>query len=633
MTIRISAGVRAEVHFYQWNETPEELDLGSGTVTVTELEFFSVYDAETYLRSLPLDSSDLAVLREQLFLEALALSPNISNDELIAQFATLLAQGLYRAREFSVAQYAYVEYEPTRPDSPPLPDTPTKPNRPPNPVENKAVIVEFIEVVERGGRTHVVTGAGRNSEYFQPAVDRPDVLSTDAGTDYYKQFINLPKDLEGADHRHPEYHRSITVKARVMLNGQPKAGESVVFTSIVEKGEFRPKLDALSRESFERATGPANHIATTGSDGWTPNVVFVLSEYAGDAFNLFAKGPDGKELKIGSYQVWRRFWYQITHFKDSAPPSLTGAQEAYAAVFAEMVPTTIKELALTEQTAPKGTFYPAWMAFGGSSTKQVSVIGEHNDKAVLSHYHPEKNKPVKGHLVFCGEIRTPKREPVAAEHFAIHSNPSEVLTLNFAGAPYLALLKPTLTGEPLVIQGKWSSGSRLGPLTDENILIELEPGGRNNLKRIRILLPPDAPDPTKYPVSVTLQLRAASGSGGYSKSANMVISMRGGSRTAKSLNNTVTHEFGHGFHQTPTPGKQNPNLPRHPMQYIPQNSDGPHCRTGATRVTPDENHPEKFNYQGGTCVMFSGSIEGLFCTTCHPYIRLEGMKKLVDHSE
>jgi hypothetical protein len=632
MTIKLSAGVRAEVHFYQWNETPEELDLDSGKITVIELEFFSVYDAEAYLRSLSMEPYELAYLREQLFLEALALSPNISNDELIAQFATLLAQGLYRARVFSVAQYAYVDYEPPRPDSPPLPDTPAKPDRPPSPVENKAVLVEFIEVVERGGRTHVVTGAGKNSEYFQPAVDREDVIYDDAGTDYCKQFINISKDVDGADHRHPEYHRSITVKARVMLNGQPKAGESVVFTSIAEKGEFRPKLDAFSRESFDRATGPANHIATTGSDGWTPNVVFILSEYAGDAFNLFAKGPDGKTLKIGSYQVWRRFWYQITHFKDSPPPALTGAQNAYAAVFAEMVPTTIEELPFTEETAPKGIFYPGWMVHGGSSTKQVSVIGDHNDKAFLSHYKTEKNKPVKGHLVFSGDIRTPETEPVAAEHFAIHSNPSEVLTLNFAGAPYIVLLKPTLTGEPLVIEGKWSSGSRWGPLTDENILIELEPGGRNNLKRIRILLPSDAPDPTKSPVSVTLQLRAASARAGYSESANMVISMRGGSRTAENVNRTVTHEFGHGFKQPPLPGKQNLNLPPHPMQYIPQNSSGLHCRTGATPTHP-KSQPKKLIYQGGTCVMFSGSSKGLFCATCHPYIRLEEMKKLVNHSE
>lgn len=625
MTIRINAGLRTEVHFYQWNETPEELDRGSGTITATELEFFSAYDAETYLRNLPLDSYDVTFLREQLFLEALALSPNITTDELLAQFATLLAQGLYRAREFTVAQYAYVEYEPTRPDSPPLPETPAKPNRPPSPVENKAVLVEFIEVVERAGRTHVVTGAGPSSEYFQPAVDREDVIYTDTGAEHYKQFINLLKDVDGLDQLHPEYHRPISVKARVMLNGQPKAGKSVVFSFTLEKGEFRPKLGQFAREGFEKVGGPTTHIATTGSDGWTPNVRFMLSAYAGDIFTLFAKGPDGKELKIGSYQVWRRFWYQITHFKEYAPSSLTGAQEAYAAVFAEMLPTTVKEMPLTEQTAPKGTFYPEWMVRGGSSTKQVPVVGKHNHKAFFSQYKPEKNKPVKGHLVLCNACWEPSIEPVAVESFEIYSNPSELLTLEMSG-PQEGLFKPTLTGEPLVISGGWFQKHFFGPLTDENILIE--PEGRTNLRQIRIMLPPEAPDPSVYEVTVALQLRSATVAGGYSVDANMVIA-RGGP-TAKVFDKIVTHEFGHSFNQTPLPGEQNPNLPRHPMQYFPQDGAGPHCRTGATRVTPDESQPEKFIYKNGTCVMFSGvgNSDGLFCTTCHPYIRLESMKSL-----
>jgi hypothetical protein len=629
MTISINAGPRTEVHFAQWNEVVEEIPDGwKDYVTVTELEFFSADDAEIYLRNLlTADNYGLEVLRSHFFVEALALSPNISNDELIAQFATLLAQGLYRAWKISTTFPSGAGDDSARPNIPPLPIPDPHPNGPPSPAENKAVLVEFIEVVEQAGYTQVVTGAGKNSEYFQPAVARTDVAIHREGP-AYQQFINLLKDVDGAAQIHPEYDRPISVKARVTLNGQPKAGESVVFSFKLKKGEFRPNLTQPYREGFGKVGGPATQVVTTDSDGWTPTVMFMLSAYAGDIFTLFAKGPDGKELKIGRYQVWRRFWYQITHRQNHAPPALTDCQDAYAEVFAQMLPTTVTELALTEQTAPKGTFYPEWMVRrDSSSTEQVTVVGEHNDEFFFRYYKKEKNKPVKGHLVMCDACWTPKTAPAAVETFRIHSNPSEWLTLNL-DTYFCGLLKPSLTGEPLVIAGKWfqkDMPDSYGALTDENILIE--PEGRTSSKQIKILLPPEAPDPNVYAVSVTLQLRSASNLDGYSTGENMVISLIAG--LEEDCQQTIVHEFGHGFNQPPKPGKQNPSLPRHPMHYIPQNSHGSHCRTGATKVTPDRKHPEKFNYEDGSCVMFSGGSNSSFCSTCHPYMRLEGMKKLL----
>jgi hypothetical protein len=590
--------------------------------SIREITFLDMFDAQMYLRDLSFNSDLITQLRDLLAREGL-LNHNCSNDEVITQFATLLLQDVYRIQQVTLSQDAYGGSQSDRPADPPHPNVPPKPEPRPVPVDNPAKLVEFVEVIGFSDNLRVVTGAGPNSGFFQPAVKRVD---RNKKTGHYKQFINLPdKNVDGRDQPHAEYGRSIKIKARVLQDGQPKAGESVVFSYKLEKGQFRPKLLAEYTESFGGEQGVTTHSAITGSDGWTQTVNFYFSAYASDAFTLLAKGPDGRELKLGSYEVWRKFWYQITHFKKTTPPPLKVSQKAYAAVFAEMVPATITKL--NEQAVPQGSFYPEWMVLGGESRKPAFVVGPHNEKALFSLNKEEHNKPVKGHLVVCNALWEESKAPVAVESFQINSNPSELLTLNLQSRPNAGVLKPTLTGQSLVIYGEWVSknGQKRGTLTDENILIE--PAGRENFKQIKILLPKEAPDPAFSSITVYLQLRHARYLAGYSTGSNMLIT-HDKTSTAELFNNIVTHEFGHGFNQPPDPGKENPSLPRHPMQYIPQNSRGGHCRTGATKVTPDFSKPQLFTYKNGKCIMFSGgsfSSNGLFCTVCQPYIRLESM--------
>jgi hypothetical protein len=99
----------------------------------------------------------------------------------------------------------------------------------------------------------------------------------------------------------------------------------------------------------------------------------------------------------------------------------------------------------------------------------------------------------------------------------------------------------------------------------------------------------------------------------------------------KVFNQTVAHEFGHGFNQTPRPGTEPVGLQAHPQQYTNEHGGvGSHCRTGTTTVA-DTAYPAGL-YRNGTCAMFHqvspDTWTGEFCSDCQPYLRLTGMDKL-----
>src|SRR5689334_12999383 len=75
--------------------------------------------------------------------------------------------------------------------------------------KKKVTLVELVEVVTRSTEG-VVTGAGSASAKLKTMTDRADKSG-----DTYKQYINIGKDVEGADKRHPEHDRYIELKARI----------------------------------------------------------------------------------------------------------------------------------------------------------------------------------------------------------------------------------------------------------------------------------------------------------------------------------------------------------------------------------------------------------------------------------
>ena len=619
------------IELYGWEETPSRLPVEADQQqVVTDVDFLDAAEAASYLRDFLGQEQEAVARLRALFASEHALSYGHSSDEeVLAQFAGLLVQNVYRIRQTSVYRAAWGK-KPPAPLPSPTPTPPPKQVDPPKPVQNKAILSEFVEVVNRGVEG-VVTGPGSASPNLPTHLNRQD-----KNLGLYKQYINIvDKDLEGQEKRHPEYGRYIEIKARVTVDGKPKAGESVVFSYTFKRGDYCPTLLGTDTEGFESAGGPSLHIATTGQDGWTPTIKFYLSAYAGDYFDLSAKGPDGKEVKLGHYQVWRKFWCQFTLLKGHQLPQLTTVKAAFDKVFAEVKQANIVEL--KEEDLPTGSVYPAWMvvpheyANAGKSagSEKILVVGPHNQQHLFSYLTQETDRPVKLHVIVGRHILHPNTDPVEAEKFVLKTNPSQVLSLN---DEYAYLLKPTLTGESLVIQGKWEANGKSGSLTDENILIEQ--AGRKETSGYKIMLPAEAPDPAQHPVSITLQLRRAyQYEAAYCLGTHILIKEYI-DRHSEYFNLVLTHEMGHSFGQVPSPGAQAEPLPDHPNQY---NMGGTHCLTGAQKqyknLSPKETSDDSssFEYVKGTCVMFAGGYQDFkyqdFCTVCHPYIRLQNMEK------
>lgn len=615
-----------QIQIFLWNEPPHQLvtDLDQNH-RVSDLNFLDVGDAQTFLRDLAADPAFLTQLRihtNQLLCQ---------NDEtVITEFSYLLANGTYRARQYDFYGTAWRTQPPPSPLPPPIPGPSPKPPGPPKPpVENKAVLVEFVEIINRGGVDGVVRGAG-------PASSGLDTLTTRTDTHHdgaYKQYINIVnKDCDSIVNSHPEYGRFIEIQARVFLDGKPKEGESVEFSYIRTAGEFCPALLKEDSAGFGAPGGSTKHSETTYSDGWTTTVKFYFSAYAGDSFELFAKGPDGKQLKLGSYQVWRKVWYQITKLKNTKLPSLTQAKKSFEDVFVQIELADVVEISKAD--APAGSLYPAWMVddYVTDTNKKFPpeekalLIGTHNDRKFYSLLKERKNQPVKLHVILCNAIWKPMRDSAVVEEFILDKY-SEFFDTGSINDMDVGLFKPTLDGKPLVINGSWSGNGMTGILTDDNILIEQK---REFVNEFWIALPAEAPDPKIYSLKIMLQLRTANRfAGGYSKGVHimMVDHLRMGDKIRREwFNRTLVHELGHSVNQVPLPGFQPKPLPPHPNSYSEE--DYPerewHCKTGATEIyVPVDNGnwpsdwepPEKLAYTGGTCIMFAGGTPRNFVTS------------------
>lgn len=486
--------------------------------------------------------------------------------------------------------------------------------------KNKVTLIELVEVVARSPEG-TVTGAAPASGKMANKATRGD--KNGAG---YKQYINLDKDLEGAPKRHPEYGRYVEVKARVESTDGVLSGHSVTFSfELVAKGKARPAtLTGAPAEGFGAEGGAATESSSTDAEGWTGTVKFYLSQYAGDQFKISAEAVEdaGNKKQTGIYEVWRKFWYQVTRAQTHVVPAPAKSVTAFDKLCAEMAATT--EATFTKATSPASTFYPHWMVAMGGGDDEQSVIGGHNRDHFYTLFNTEVDKPVKGHLIICQHQWDPVGDS-ALLTVDLTSNPSQELTLDLGGSWNAGVVKPALKGN-LVVVGKWISGGTEGALTDSHILVDKT---RSALNTVKVSLPPGAPDPTKVKVTVQLKLAYGKFYAGESNKHQMLIVYDG---NATNFANTVSHEFGHGFGQTPRDTTQPPPLPKHPKQYSNEHGGvGSHCSTDVTEVV-DASVTSGKRYKGGTCIMFHQvnptGCKDVFCDSCEPYIRLQNFSTL-----
>ncbi|MFK7753052.1 MAG: hypothetical protein AB8B51_10940 [Sedimentitalea sp.] len=520
-----------------------------------------------------------------------------------------------------------------------FPDTPVDDPVEPCPLEHKIKLVEFVEVLDRGSEGVVKDPGGVSAK--KPTL----VTRADKANGLYQQFVNLDQDLEGKAKRHPEYGRYIIVRARVewVLAGR-KASLSGKKVEIKLKNDATGKgnpggLDGPDKHGLKKADGDLVEALSTDAEGWTEPLQVHFSIYAGDTFSVSAQADEedggsytGTIMKLGTYQVWRRFWYQMTQRKGGAAPAPTDSVKAYAKVCADMVKADAKEF--EKKDAPANTIYPDWMVNPGTgSNDDATVIGNHNSAAFYTMFDAETDKPVKGHLIIC-DYQWDDAGRSGLTTFEINKTPSDELTVDL-GRWNAGIVRPALSGGSLLSNATWRSKApsghadhgKSGALSDADIQIIK---GRSGLNCIKVKLPAGAPDPTVHKVEVKFKIAYGTYWGGESVAHQMLIKYSGKN---KNYYQCVSHEFGHGFAQTPCPGDQPSPLGNHPKQYdTAKGGQGVHCNDAATLVMTNPRYPGGI-YKTGTCIMYhqlSPSIcTQVFCDTCEPYLRLEEFKTLV----
>ena len=306
---------------------------------------------------------------------------------------------------------------------------------------------------------------------------------------------------------------------------------------------------------------------------------------------------------------YRKFWYQLTRQKNSGVPIPSHSPGLYGRVRAEMIKSNVVDF--LKAGAPAQTFYPEWMFKKGSnSARDVAVIGSHNKAHFLGLYVAEAKKPLKANIVVC-EYQFDEDGSTGVKTFDIDASPTGWLDV---GKP---VVKPPLQGGNLVVaaSGTWATigvaPAQNGVLTDANIIITKP---RNDLTKVKIKLPAGAPVPTAAAkIRVSFNLQAASGPWLGENDAKDVLAVYDKSTAIKKrdYHDTVSHEIGHGFAQTPTAASRHASLPNHPNQYL---SNGSHCNFGAKK-----------------CVMYESGPQATaihrYCEKCHPYMSVEDMTK------
>nr|MDQ3003660.1 peptidoglycan-binding protein [Fibrobacterota bacterium] len=363
--------------------------------------------------------------------------------------------------------------------------------------------------------------------------------------------------------------------------------------------------------------------------GGKTSFVLVCGMAGGDKFTVEAgmeKGKAGSMLKV---VTWRKSWYQVTLEKGLALPALANFIKAYELAFVKTERT--KDVEFEKKDAPARTFYPEWMVKKGGGDKEVAVIGSHNKAHYQTLLKDVTGEEPKAHFVIC-QHQWDEGVDTKLIVETMKSNPSAAFKAT------LPLFNPPLSGN-LVTSGKWTStapaghadNGKTGKLTDADILMEK---GRGGLSEFKVKLPAGSPDPAIHGVKVELILRGVDGPYLGESSGKQILAVYNPADPTD-FQNTLTHEMGHTFNQTPDPKGQSPGLPDHPHQYRKHGGTGPHCSTilkagkeekGVEKEIKNPDGAGKIKiYETGVCVMFhSGPEPGClnrYCDTCLPYVK------------
>ena len=539
------------------------------------------------------------------------------------------------------------------------------------------------------------------------------------GEDSFRQYINLNNDID-ENKVHPEYGRMLQFQAKIRLENDKYKDiplkDKNVYWGYEYKYEDRPKetneikgsykdksnktanitlnvpktLDDSEKEKFDGINGPvAFDEDSSGPDekkdaeskkknykqwfgpiktdksGWTKDAVkFIFSQYGGDRFKIFAKvdvndsgkpGGDPKETEF--YTVWRKFWYQPSHYSGFTNlPDLSEAQSAYKAVKAIMSKSTLleKKSYTKDNLNTKGvkgiTIYKQNQVKFDNNNKEVVIIGGGNEKKIREFLNDGVDdadaaaEPVKIHVMYCDYQCDPEDKTIYPR---FNSRIISFSDLNkYTGG--LVLNPPLKPGVNVLEDISWhlvslsktsvffkkllfKSNKDIAASTKVTGFIHsgVEADITVNETSIEITVPDEL---KKYfdnsgklkhaDKAVYLEAKVNYGEEflGDSDGHHVTIVVKKNDNTETSA--TIAHEIGHSFNQTPKPANKPAGLQAHPMGH---SDAGYHCYYKAKATTNDSGD----TYKDGICVMAQNSNNSTpdYCPICKPYVKLQDMTK------
>lgn len=533
----------------------------------------------------------------------------------------------------------------------------------------------------------------------------------------FRQYINLKNDLD-LDNIHPEYGRQIQFKAKLKWENEtykdlPFTDKNIYWgyeytyedrpeTTNPIKATYKNKsnttqnielnvpkiLNDTEKEKFDALTGPLYFDKETADDndkkklkqwfgpvkidkdGWTKeDVKFTFSKYAGDVFKFYAKAdiddsekPGGEKKQTQSYQVWRKFWYQQSHYSGfTSLPDLADTEKAYKKVKAVMLKSDLLEKKsytkpdLTTKGVKDITIYQEQQFKFNNDPAEVTVIGTGNEKKIREFLNQgitdddKIKEPVKSHIMYCDyQCDYAKAPGKISSRFYSNTISYKDLNPKVGG---LVLNPPVEAGKNIFEDDvRWALYKLEKPsffswtffknlfksnqeIAESSEITTQVPGTFGDKDTI-----------TYNQLSLTIDTSGCAqyfDSSGKLKSAYMTLYMKGSINYANEYLGDcdghhviivanpnkdaqtcaiVSHEIGHSFSQTPRPASKPESLPNHPMQHIDY---GSHCFYKAKAF--DKNGSN--SYKNGTCAMAQNSSNSTadYCPICEPYIKLQDM--------
>lgn len=454
-----------------------------------------------------------------------------------------------------------------------------------------------------------------------------------------KQYVNLKKKKSASD-----WSRVIDVTASL----DKKLKGVRIYFALEEDAKNKADLHKSYKAKITKS-------AKTDKKG-VAKAKLTMSQNGGDKFtavaSLFNKplDPGANSKKSGTFEVWRKIWYQKTYASGLAPPDPADSVKAWKEVKVEMLPGNPKDKVINKADLPASlrarTFYPKWMMTPGGGAGESAIIGDHNSSKFFKAFKKEADKPVKAHLVLCRHNWYPAAKTTARQTATMSAGVNTV-KLTFPSPRNALVIKPAIKGS-LVVGSKYfikqAGKTRKYAIKEADVSI---PNPRANMREVLFTLPAGKPAPSAtVEIKVSLKVRYAEMFLGLNDK-HEVLAVYDSSDVAD-YNDTVTHEIGHGLNQTPGPkNKGDPKgLPKHPHYYWDINGgQGPHCHTAHgggpgtlvaqtapfDRVRWGKKQKIKKRYLTGVCVMFHSGPQPntlhKFCPTCKPYVLLQDMKK------